>query len=40
MAAYCDPSISAAQYRAWFAAMGQLGIRVVRIYTIHPPVCR
>ncbi|MGX6602944.1 hypothetical protein ACWKSP_12520 [Micromonosporaceae bacterium Da 78-11] len=31
-------SISAAQYRAWFAAMGWLGIRVVRIYTIHPPV--
>jgi hypothetical protein len=30
-------SISAAQYRAWFAAMGWLGIRVVRIYTIHPP---
>jgi hypothetical protein len=30
-------SISAAQYRAWFAAMGYLGIRVVRIYTIHPP---
>jgi hypothetical protein len=30
-------SISAAQYRAWFAAMGWLGIRVVRVYTIHPP---
>jgi hypothetical protein len=30
-------SISAAQYRSWFAAMGWLGIRVVRIYTIHPP---
>lgn len=30
-------SISAAQYRAWFAAMSYLGIRVVRIYTIHPP---
>jgi hypothetical protein len=30
-------SISAAQYRAWFAAMSWLGIRVVRIYTIHPP---
>jgi hypothetical protein len=30
-------SVSAAQYRAWFAAMGWLGIRVVRIYTIHPP---
>jgi hypothetical protein len=32
-----DPSISAAQYRAWFAAMSLLGIRVVRIYTIHRP---
>jgi hypothetical protein len=30
-------SISAAQYRAWFAAMSWLGIRAVRIYTIHPP---
>ena len=30
-------SISAAQYRAWFAAMSWLGIRVVRIYAIHPP---
>jgi hypothetical protein len=30
-------SISAAQYRSWFAAMGWLGIRVVRVYTIHPP---
>ncbi|AGZ39081.1 hypothetical protein [Actinoplanes friuliensis] len=30
-------SISAAQYRTWFAAMSWLGIRVVRIYTIHPP---
>jgi hypothetical protein len=30
-------SITAAQYRSWFAAMGWLGIRVVRIYTIHPP---
>jgi hypothetical protein len=30
-------SISAAQYRAWFAAMSWLGIRVVRVYTIHPP---
>jgi hypothetical protein len=30
-------SISAAQYRTWFAAMTWLGIRVVRIYTIHPP---
>jgi hypothetical protein len=24
-------------YRSWFAAMSWLGIRVVRIYTIHPP---
>jgi hypothetical protein len=32
-----DMSISAAQYRAWFAAMSYLGIRVVRIHTIHPP---
>jgi hypothetical protein len=30
-------SISAPQYRSWFAAMGWLGIRVIRIYTIHPP---
>jgi hypothetical protein len=30
-------SISAGQYRSWFAAMAWLGIRVVRIYTIHPP---
>ena len=30
-------SVSAAQYRAWFAAMSWLGIRVVRNYTIHPP---
>ncbi|MFC7273526.1 hypothetical protein ACFQS1_06010 [Paractinoplanes rhizophilus] len=30
-------SISAAQYRAWFAAMSMLGIRVVRTYTIHRP---
>ncbi|NMO54905.1 hypothetical protein HH310_27435 [Actinoplanes sp. TBRC 11911] len=29
--------ISAAQYRAWFAAMTWLGIRVVRIYSVHPP---
>jgi hypothetical protein len=32
-----EQSISAAQYRSWFAAMGWLGLRVVRIYTIHPP---
>ncbi|MFI5935854.1 hypothetical protein [Actinoplanes sp. NPDC051494] len=30
-------AISAEQYRTWFAAMGWLGLRVVRIYTIHPP---
>ena len=30
-------SVSAAQYRAWFDAMSWLGIRAVRIYTIHPP---
>ncbi|BFU47684.1 hypothetical protein [Krasilnikovia sp. MM14-A1004] len=30
-------AITAADYRAWFAAMGQLGVRVVRNYTIHPP---
>jgi hypothetical protein len=28
---------TAADYRSWFAAMGWLGIRVVRVYTIHPP---
>jgi hypothetical protein len=32
-----DMTISAAQYRAWFAAMSWLGLRVVRVYTIHPP---
>ncbi len=30
-------SVTAQQYRTWFAAMAWLGIRVVRIYTIHPP---
>ncbi|MFI7540088.1 hypothetical protein [Actinoplanes sp. NPDC049599] len=30
-------SVTAGQYRTWFAAMAWLGIRVVRIYTIHPP---
>src|SRR4051812_12243486 len=30
-------SISAGQYRSWLEAIGWLGIRVVRIYTIHPP---
>ena len=32
-----EMSITAARYRSWFAAMSWLGIRVVRIYTIHPP---
>ncbi|MFI5492453.1 hypothetical protein [Actinoplanes sp. NPDC051859] len=31
-------SITGAQYRTWFAAMSWLGTRVLRIYTIHPPV--
>lgn len=30
-------SVTREQYRRWFAGMGWLGIRVVRIYTIHPP---
>lgn len=30
-------SVTAGQYRSWFAAMDRLGVRVVRIYTIHPP---
>lgn len=30
-------SVTAPVYRTWFAAMAWLGIRVVRIYTIHPP---
>ncbi len=30
-------SIGAEDYRSWFAAMSRLGIRVLRIYTIHPP---
>jgi hypothetical protein len=30
-------AIQADDYRAWFAAMDWLGVRVVRIYTIHPP---
>ena len=30
-------SVSAGQYRTWFAAMTWLGLRVLRIYTIHPP---
>jgi len=28
---------TARDYRNWFAAMAWLGIRVVRVYTIHPP---
>ena len=31
-------SIGAEQYRSWFAGMRRLGVRVIRIYTIHPPV--
>ncbi|GAB4070922.1 hypothetical protein GCM10028777_37580 [Angustibacter speluncae] len=30
-------AITADDYRRWFAAMGELGVRVVRVYTIHPP---
>jgi hypothetical protein len=30
-------SIAADQYRRWFSQMGELGIRAVRVYTIHPP---
>jgi hypothetical protein len=30
-------SITGDQYKSWFAAMGWLGLRVVRVYTIHPP---
>ncbi|GAA0441632.1 hypothetical protein Aca07nite_30410 [Actinoplanes capillaceus] len=30
-------AITEADYRAWFAAMDRLGVRVVRNYTIHPP---
>ena len=30
-------AITASQYRRWLAQMGELGIRAVRIYTIHPP---
>ncbi len=32
-----EGAVSAAQYRAWFAAMSWLGLRVVRIYDVHPP---
>ncbi len=30
-------AITAADYRAWFAAMSWVGVRVIRVYTIHPP---
>jgi hypothetical protein len=30
-------TIEAAHYQRWFDEMGELGIRVVRIYTLHPP---
>ena len=30
-------AITAADYRRWFAQMGAMGVRAVRIYTIHPP---
>ena len=30
-------AITATDYRRWFAEMGDLGVRAVRIYTIHPP---
>ncbi len=30
-------AITAQDYRRWFAEMGRLGVRAVRIYTIHPP---
>lgn len=30
-------AISAEQYRSWFAQMGAMGVRVLRIYTIHGP---
>ncbi len=30
-------AIAASDYRRWFTEMGELGLRAVRIYTIHPP---
>ena len=30
-------AIDRATYRRWFAQMGRLGVRTVRVYTIHPP---
>lgn len=32
-----EVAVSDTDYRRWFAQMASLGIRVVRIYTIHPP---
>ena len=29
--------LTAADYRRWFGEMADLGIRVIRIYTLHPP---
>lgn len=29
--------LQAEDYRRWFGLMGDLGIRVVRVYTVHPP---
>ena len=33
-----EVAIEATDYRRWFAQMGAMGIRAVRIYTIHRPV--
>ena len=30
-------AIAAADYRRWLAGMGAMGVRAVRVYTIHPP---
>ena len=30
-------AMTAPDYRRWFAEMGAMGVRAVRIYTIHPP---
>ncbi|MGZ4582690.1 MAG: hypothetical protein ACXVXG_18795 [Nocardioidaceae bacterium] len=30
-------AMTAADYRRWFQEMGRLGVRAVRVYTIHPP---
>ena len=30
-------AMTAADYRRWFTDMGAMGVRAVRIYTIHPP---